>query len=323
MRPHPRTRLAPTPSGALHAGNAFSFLCAWLCARARHGCVVLRIEDTDVSRARPVWVESLFSDLRWLGLDWDEGPQGPHDTRSIHRQSSGLRQQRYREIWDDWIRRGLLYPCRCTRSDLRTDAPQLERIGDDDRLPPAYAGRCRDRHARDAGPTDAWRLRLPDEASEWVALWRGQQRLRRLGLLGDPVLRRGDGIFAYHLAVCADDADQGIDLVVRGRDLLPFGHLHRHLHSLLGTRPPAFAHHPLLGAPDGARLAKRIGSSSLSSMREGGIDPTIVVGRLAPLLYPDAGLDGSPVALAELLALGCPRPGISDLTCPAFPEGIA
>lgn len=323
MSAPPSTRLAPTPSGALHAGNAFSFLCAWLWARAGKGSVLLRIEDTDLPRAKPSWVESIFRDLDWLGLDWDRGPQGPSDTLSLYRQSAPLRQARYQGIWDDWIRRGILYPCRCTRSDLRTDAPQVERIGEVDSTAPAYAGRCRDRRVQDAGPADAWRLRLPEHPSEWTDHWRGPQRLPRLDLLGDPVLRRGDGIFAYHLAVCADDADQGIDLVVRGRDLLSFGHLHRHLHSLLGTRAPAFAHHPLLGTFDGARLAKRIGSSSLSSMREGGFDPNILVGRLAPLLYPDAGLDGSPVPLSDLVVLGVPRPGISDLTCPALLEGIS
>ena len=125
MSTPPSTRLAPPPSGALHAGNAFSFLCAWLWARSCEGSVLLRIEDTDIPRAKPDWVESIFRDLDWLGLDWDRGPQGPSDVQSLHRQSAPLRQERYRTIWDDWILRGLLYPCKCTRSDLRIYAPQV------------------------------------------------------------------------------------------------------------------------------------------------------------------------------------------------------
>ncbi|MEK7393910.1 MAG: glutamate--tRNA ligase family protein, partial [Fibrobacterota bacterium] len=120
-----RTRLAPTPSGALHAGNAFSFLLAWLWARSQGGKVVLRIEDVDTSRARPDWIEAVFRDLEWLGLDWDEGPEGPTDHQSAYRQSSAARQERYAAIWRDWTESGLLYPCRCTRADLRTDAPQV------------------------------------------------------------------------------------------------------------------------------------------------------------------------------------------------------
>lgn len=316
-----RTRIAPTPSGALHAGNAFSFLCAWLWTRAIGGSVVLRIEDVDLARARPDHVEAIFRDLEWLGLDWDEGPAGPGDLESRFRQSSRDRQERYRAICSDWIDRGLLYPCRCTRADLRSDAPQVDRIGDDLPAGPAYRGRCRGRRREDAGEHDAWRLRLPAHASEFVDEIRGFHRVERLDSLGDPVLRRGDGIFAYHLAVCADDADQGVDLVVRGRDLLSFSHLHRHLHRLLGTRPPAFAHHPLVGDARGARLAKRANSNSLSGMRESGMESGALVGSLAPLLYPGAGLDGGPTSAAELLSLGAPAPGTTDLPCPDLSKG--
>jgi glutamyl-tRNA synthetase len=315
--------MAPTPSGALHAGNAFSFLCAWLWTRALNGSVVLRIEDVDLARARPDLVEAIFRDLEWLGLDWDEGPTGPGDLQSSFRQASRDRQERYRSIWEDWKDRGLLYPCRCTRADLRTDAPQVDRIGDGIPAGPVYSGRCRDRSREEAGESDAWRLRLPDVPSKFVDEWRGHQGIARLDTLGDPVIRRGDGIFAYHLAVCADDADQGVDLVVRGRDLLPFAHLHGYLHGLLGTPAPTFAHHPLLGDARGDRLAKRAGSSSLSGMREYGIDPASLVGRLAPLLFPDCRLDGNPVSPAELLSLGAPRPGPDDTLSPDLPEGAS
>jgi len=316
-----RTRLAPTPSGALHAGNAFSFLAAWLRARAAGGSVVLRIEDVDLARARSDLVAAIFADLEWLGLDWDEGPAGPGDGESPYRQSSRNRQERYRAVWADWMDRGFLYPCRCTRADLRSDAPQVESIGEDVPAGTVYSGRCRDRSTGDAGTRDSWRMRLPPVPSEFLDEQRGIQRMASLDALGDPVLRRGDGIFTYHLAACVDDADQDVDLVVRGRDLLPFSHLHIQLHGLLGRSPPRFAHHPLLGDAEGNRLAKRADSSSLSAMRQAGLDSRFLVGRLAPILFPDEGLDGSPLRPAELLPLGLPRPGIRDLACPDLAPG--
>lgn len=308
-----RTRLAPTPSGALHAGNAYSFLLAWLWARSQGGAVVLRIEDVDTTRARPDWIEAVFRDLEWLGLDWDEGPSGPSDVASPYRQSSPERQALYADLWRRWAEEGHLYPCRCTRADLRTDAPQVERVGDD--LPPGvpYSGTCRVREAREAGPADAWRLRLPDAPSAFEDLRRGARHLARLSDLGDPVLRRGDGCTAYHLAVCADDADQRITHVVRGRDLLGFGHLHGHLHSLLdNSRPPAFLHHGLLGDGEGLRMAKRIGSASLSGMREAGLDPRVLVGRLASLAFPGTFPSLEPCAARELVVRGAPRPCADD-----------
>ena len=316
-----RTRLAPTPSGALHTGNAFSFLLAWLWARSQGGQVVLRIEDVDTTRARPDWIEAVFRDLEWLGLDWDLGPSGPSDLASPFRQSSPERQARYRGIMDAWTESGIVYPCRCTRADLRTDAPQVERIGDD--LPPGspYSGKCRARSRSDAGPGDAWRLRLPDTPAEIDDIWMGQRRLGRLDLLGDPVLRRGDGCTAYHLAVCVDDSDQGISHVVRGRDLLPFAHLHAHLHRLLGNpSPPRFCHHGLLGDIDGRRLAKRIGSASLSGMREAGFDPRKLVGSLAPFLFPGTMSGTLACTASELLPLGPPRPRIDDIPFPTDQE---
>ncbi|MFA5203631.1 MAG: glutamate--tRNA ligase family protein [Lentisphaeria bacterium] len=308
-----RTRLAPTPSGALHAGNAYSFLLAWLWARSQGGQVVLRIEDVDVVRARPDWVEALFRDLEWLGLDWDAGPAGPGDTASPYRQSSPERQARYAAVWQAWKDAGRLYPCRCTRTDLRTDAPQVARLGDTLIPGVPYSGRCRPRTARDAGPADAWRLRLPDAASTLADRWLGTHRLDRLDRLGDPVLRRADGCTAYHLAVCIDDFDQGITHVVRGRDLLPYAHLHRQLHALLGNpAPPDFCHHGLLGDSQGQRLAKRLGSDSLTGMRSHGFDSRRLVGALAPLIFPGAVAGPAPCSPRELLALGPPRPAAAD-----------
>lgn len=314
-----RTRIAPTPSGALHAGNACSFLLAWLWARSQGGEVVLRIEDVDTTRSRADWIESVFRDLEWLGLDWDAGPSGPTDLSSAYRQSSQERQARYARLWKEWADSGWIYPCRCTRADLRTDAPQVERIGDDTPPGTIYSGKCRTRAASDAGPADAWRLRLPDAPSDIGDLWMGHRRLDRLSRLGDPVLRRGDGCTAYHLAVCVDDFDQRITHVVRGRDLLPFSHLHSHLHRLLGNpEPPRFAHHGLLGDAEGRRMAKRIGSDSLSGMRESGRDPHDLIGHLAPLLFPGTIPEPIRCSAAELVSVGLPDPPTSDRPFP-FP----
>lgn len=307
-----RTRLAPTPSGQLHAGNAFSFVLAWCWARTRGGSVVLRIEDTDTTRSRPSWIEDAFRDLEWLGLDWDEGPDGPSDLESPFVQSSSARRERYRAVLNEWIARGDAYPCRCSRRELSIDAPQVERLRDPDLPLNPYPGRCRGRSAAEAGPTDSWRLRLPDIPSRVEDLLRGPCALARLSDLGDPVLRRADGCFSYHLAVCVDDADQGVDTVVRGRDLLPWSHLHAHLHALLGRTPPRFAHHVLLGGGEGERLAKRIGSTSLKGLRESGISGAALLGRIAPLLHPSAGLDGAPLSARELLLLGPPLPVPTD-----------
>lgn len=316
-----RTRLAPTPSGQLHAGNAFSFLLAWAWSRSRGGEVVLRIEDTDTTRSRPSWIEDVFRDLEWLGLDWDEGPSGPSDRASPFVQSSPTRRERYLDILETWKSDGLAYPCRCTRRDLSIDAPQVERLRGPDLPLNPYPGRCRGRSAAEAGPDDSWRLRLPDASSRVEDLLRGPFILARLSDLGDPVLRRADGCFSYHLAVCVDDADQRIDTVVRGRDLGPWSHLHAHIHALLGSVAPAFAHHALLGGIHGERLAKRIGSTSLRGMREAGIPGAALIGRLAPLLHPSRGLDGSPMSPAELIHLGPPLPSLSDsvLTLPETP----
>jgi len=307
-----KTRLAPTPSGRLHAGNAFSFVLAWLWARTRGGKVVLRIEDTDTTRSRPEWIEGIFRDLEWLGLDWDEGPSGPTDRTSRYVQSSEERRSRYGNILEDWTEKGILYPCRCSRRELSIDAPQIANLRDPDLPSNPYSGRCRNRAREDASRTDSWRLRLPGHGSTLTDFLRGPSSLERLSDLGDPVLRRADGCFSYHLAVCVDDADQDIDTVVRGRDLSPWSHLHAHLHALMGRRAPEFSHHGLLGGSQGERLAKRIGSSSLAAMRQGAMPSSVLLGLFAPLLHPGLGLGTSALTARELSTMPPPSPLSTD-----------
>mgnify|MGYP000920985217 FL=1 len=141
----------------------------------------------------------------------------------------------------------------------------------------------------------------------------GNRRLERISSIGDPVLRRGDGCTAYHLAVCVDDFDQGVTHVVRGRDLLAFSHLHAHLHDLLGNScHPAFLHHALLGDADGSRMAKRIGSTSLAGMRQAGMDARVLIGGLANILFPGTIKDSTPCSARDLIAFGLPTPTTID-----------
>lgn len=303
-----RTRLAPTPSGYAHIGNAANFVLCWLFARAQGGEVVLRIENVDRARARPEFVNSLFADLAWLGLDWDLGPAGPEDHESPYVQSSSMRQARYREILEDWKTRELCYPCSCTRRDLALAAPQVQLLAEIPGFGRPYPGTCRHRHPGEAGPHDAWRLRLPQKPDAFDDLWQERQELSDLRECGDPVIARADGCFAYHLAVCADDLDQGITHVLRGEDLLPWSHLHRHIFGLLGGTPPAFGHHPLLGDAHGRRLSKSAGAESLAAMRRSGIRPEEVLGRLLPVLHPELKRCEDAISLSELLSLGAPFP---------------
>ena len=303
-----RTRLAPTPSGFLHLGNAANFVLCWLLARSQGGEVVLRIEDTDRTRARTEFVQDIFDTLAWLGLDWDHGPAGPDDTASPFFQSSPIRQERYREVLESWKSQGHLYPCRCTRRDLSLAAPQVARIAESAAFGKPYPYTCRERSPSEAHPSDAWRLRVPAIPSGFDDAWQERQFLSNLEACPDPVLCRADGCFAYHLAVCLDDHDQGISLAARGLDLLPWTHLHLHIHRLLGGTPPAFAHHGLLGGTQGERLAKSAGSLSLARLRQDGLRPEDVLGRLLPFLHPQNEKGDRAISLQELLAMGTPRP---------------
>ncbi len=305
-----RTRLAPTPSGFIHVGNAANFIACWLCARAQGGELVLRIEDVDTSRARPEYVDDLFGSLAWLGLDWDDGPGGPDDRKCRWFQSSPLSQARYREILSSWRERGLLYPCGCSRRDIALAAPQVKRLSEMPGFGRPYPGTCRGRAASSfCSGRDAWRLRLPEISDAFDDLWAGPQKLPSLADCGDPVLQRADGVFAYHLAVIADDADEGVTHVFRGADLLPWMHLHRHLHALLGVTPPRCGHHPLLGDAAGRRLSKSAGSTSLRALRAAGLRVESLLGRLLPFLHPELAKAPAEISLPELLSLGLPFPG--------------
>lgn len=269
-----RTRFAPSPTGPLHLGHAYSALTAWHRARAMGGAFLLRIEDIDRARSRPEWDSALCADLHWLGLDWE---------RPVLRQSD--RMPAYRAALDRLIAGGRVYPCRCTRGDIRAalSAPQEGApVQGPDGL--VYPGTCRPRRMDEARPDDALRLDLRRALAvagdlsftEAGPLRTGTHRPDPAALIagvGDVVLARRDMGTSYHLSVVVDDAAQGITEVVRGGDLFEATPLHVLLQKLLGLPTPSYWHHDLIRDSDGKRLAKRDDARALSRYRDEGATP--------------------------------------------------
>ncbi|WP_123040583.1 tRNA glutamyl-Q(34) synthetase GluQRS [Cohnella candidum] len=294
-----RGRFAPTPSGLLHLGNAGTALLAWLQIRSRGGQIVMRMEDLDLPRCKPEFAERALADMRWLGLDWDEGPDvgGPYVPYEQSR-----RGELYDAALDKLAREGHLYRCYCSRADLMSlgNAPHgLHSEG------PAYPGTCRrlteqEREAREAVKPPSWRFAMPEHGVEFVDGIAGPMAFAA-GAGGDFVVKRADGIVGYQLAVVVDDAAMGITEVLRGWDLLDSTPRQLMLAEALGVEPPRYAHAPLMRGPDGNRLAKRHGDIAVSSLRESGLKPEAVVGLLG-WLY---GLLDRPEAVSakELLPL--------------------
>lgn len=266
------TRFAPTPSGPLHVGHLLAALRARQLAERLGGQCLLRIEDIDVIRSRSgEWVELMFEDLAWLGLVFD----GEVMVQS-HRFDV------YADVLEQLRARGLLYPCFCTRSEIRAQIAEMGRAPHGS-LGVIYPGTCRrlpreivqERLAR--GDAHTWRLdmqRAQDLVGclQWEDMNRGVQRCVPTEC-GDVVLARKDMPTSYHLSVVVDDAAQGVSHVTRGEDLFEATHIHRVLQAVLGLPVPLYAHHCLLRDNDGKRLAKRDGARSLASLRAAGYTP--------------------------------------------------
>ncbi len=245
----------------MHLGNVFAFLVAWLSARSSNGSIVLRIEDLDARARSGPWTELLIDDLRWLGLDWDKGPVYQHD-----------RIERYAAAAATLGERGLTYPCFCTRAELHAASAPHASDGT-----PIYAGTCRELSAAEVATRSrlrppATRLRVPGTADQAGTITfadrvYGAQRHVLAQDCGDFLIRRSDGVFAYQLAVVVDDAEMGVTEVVRGCDLLGSTARQIYLQRLLGYPEPAYAHVPLLVAPDGRRLAKRDRDLDMGELR--------------------------------------------------------
>jgi glutamyl-tRNA synthetase len=283
-----RVRFAPSPTGSLHLGNARTALFNWLVARQSGGRVVLRIEDTDTERGAEGSEQGILEDLRWLGLDWDEGPDvgGPH---APYRQSE--RGDRYASAAARLIESGAAYRCFCTDEQIEAERDAQRREGS----PPRYSGRCReitaedgDRRARVGEPfavrfrTTPGKAAPPDHVVMFEDLLRGRLEFS-IWELGDAVLLRRDGRPTYNFAVVVDDAAMAITLVLRGDDHLSNTPRQVLLYRALGYREPSFAHLPMVRGPDGDRLSKRHGATSVAEYRRLGYPPDALVNALALL----------------------------------------
>ncbi|MDG1410461.1 MAG: tRNA glutamyl-Q(34) synthetase GluQRS [Acidimicrobiales bacterium] len=264
-------RFAPSPTGTLHIGNLRTALAAWLFARSTGSHFLLRFEDLDDATARPEHEASQVRDLETLGLDWDG---------EVVRQSDRL--DIYRDALADLQRRGLTYRCWCSRREIReaASAPHGELVG---AAPGHYPGTCHDLTSAEVAEKEASNrpaaLRIRAEAVEISITDRLHGVVTRT--VDDFVLRRGDGTPAYNLVVVVDDADQGIEEVVRADDLLLSSPRHALLQDMLGLPRPALAHVPLVLAPSGERLAKRDGAVTLSERLDLGDAPERVVAAFA------------------------------------------
>ena len=273
------TRFAPSPTGYLHLGHAYAALYARDIANQAGGDFILRIEDIDQGRCRPVFEEAILEDLAWLGVSWNE---------PVLRQSKRL--PAYGRALDHLQAMDLLYPCFCTRRDIAAEiqragaAPHLQDNGQEGLL---YPGTCRalppqERQVRlESNLPHAWRLDM-DRARRrapnltWIDRRRGQQTARP-EIFGDVVLARKDVRTSYHLAVTLDDANQGITVVARGEDLFAATHIHRLLQALLDLPVPEWEHHALLTDSAGRRFAKRDRAVTIRELREGrGLPPEAV-----------------------------------------------
>jgi glutamyl-Q tRNA(Asp) synthetase len=270
------TRFAPSPTGELHLGSAYSAWSGWHRAREAGGTFLVRIEDTDIRRCRREYETAILADLKWLGFDWDG---------AVRRQSEHF--ATYGKALDQLDQRGLIYPCFCSRAEIEREVAASANAphGPDG---PLYPGTCRhlslqerrdrlavghehclrldaDRAAGQAGP-----YHFVDEPLGRIE---GQPRL-----MGDFVIARKDTPTSYHLSVTVDDHLQGVTLVTRGIDVLPSTHVHGLLQKLLGYAAPQYAHHRLLTDATGRRFAKRDRDMTIRAMRESGMKPEEVVG---------------------------------------------
>ena len=268
-------RFAPSPSGYLHMGNLLAMLLGWLDCRGQNGRLIFRMEDLDPGRSKREYIDALAGDLRWLGLDWDEGWPDPAYAQST-------RSERYAAAFEKLREMDLVYPCWCSRAQrlaaASAPAPGERQFDPGCRcahLSDAERARLREESRREP----AWKLRAPDRKISLIDGHYGPlcQNPAREG--GDFVVRRSDGVFAYQLAVSVDDMEMGVTRVVRGRDLLDSAPKQAWLIETLGGRAPEYCHTPLL--TDGAgKLSKRLGSLSTQVLRKE-MSPEALVGKLA------------------------------------------
>jgi len=260
-----RGRLAPSPTGVLHLGNARSFLLAWLDIRARGGEIILRIEDLDGPRIKTGAAQAAIEDLQWLGLDWDEGPFTQRDNTAV-----------YQAALEDLKNTSQVYPCKCSRKDVEQAASAPHETLDG----LIYPQTCKHQQV-DISQEHCWRFALDRQACNFVDGFVGKCNYQPDRQLGDFVVWKRDNEPAYQLAVVVDDFRQGVTEVLRGADLLPSTARQIALYRALGWPIPQFTHVPLVVGEDGRRLAKRHGDTTIANFREQGISANQLVGMLA------------------------------------------
>jgi glutamyl-tRNA synthetase/nondiscriminating glutamyl-tRNA synthetase len=294
-----RVRFAPSPTGLLHVGNARTALFNWLFARQKKGVNVLRIEDTDVERSEERHEVQLMEDLRWLGLDSDEGPDvgGPF---APYRQSD--RMDVYRRYADQLLETGKAYLCFCTADELERERQQAA----EERRPQVYSGKCRNcdpkeaLQRRAAGEAAAIRLKIPERPIRFHDIVRGDVTFDNESV-SDPIIVRSSGIPVYNYVVVIDDAEMKITHVIRGDDHLSNTPKQVALYEALGLPVPEFAHLSTILGPDRERLSKRHGATSISQFREMGILPEALVNYLALLGWAPTGGTRETFTLKELV----------------------
>jgi len=260
----PFTRIAPTPSGYLHRGNAYNFLLTQHLARQAGGDILLRIDDIDRARFRPEYLQDIFDSLEWLGISFEEGPASLEEFEL--RWSQQQRQDRYQALLDELRRLGFLYPCSYSRKEIQ----KLSSDG-------IYRGEQRNEQLSLDDPGVAWRILVPDGKH---MQWKTEHDTFNIDLhqsMGHFVVRKKDGQAAYQIASLSDDIDFAIQLIVRGEDLIPSTAAQLYLADCLGfmdfRRSVTFHHHPLILDADGEKLAKSQGAESLQAMRQAGLPP--------------------------------------------------
>ncbi|WBH17672.1 tRNA glutamyl-Q(34) synthetase GluQRS [Sphingomonas radiodurans] len=270
------TRFAPSPTGRLHLGHAYSAILAHDRARQINGRFLLRIEDIDGTRSRPEHVATTLADLAWLGLAWDG--EIVHQSHRLPAYAAALDQ--LRDL-------NLLYRCYCTRADIAAASLSAPHGAE-----PIYPGTCLRLTDQNSDRPHCWRIDMAAAVARAGPLnWRDHATTITADPLaaGDVVLARKDAPASYHLAVTVDDAWQGVTDVVRGNDLFAATHVHRLLQALLGLPTPKYHHHRLLTAPDGTRLAKRTGAPTLAALREAGVDGRALADDLRAGRLPNRG----------------------------------
>lgn len=262
-----RTRLAPTPSGFLHIGNALSFVLTWALARAQQGWILLRIDDLDAARRRPEYLEDIFRTIAWLGIDFDEGPQGPEEF--LRSYSQQFRLPLYREALQQLRESGHLYACTCSRKDIRMRSEDG-----------TYPGTCSDLKKDFEAPKTAWRVQVAKEEEIRFQEWnKGNEQFALGANMGDFVVRRKNQVPAYQVASLVDDQHWAINFLVRGADLRSSTAAQLYLARLLSYsdfETATFWHHELVTGSDGRKLSKSLGADAIKNWRAAGKSPVFI-----------------------------------------------